>query len=71
MRGFPHYPPSELGVVTPLLLLSSEDNLMNCLPVCLSVNVYDPELHRKLWSWSSNVSGKRRLPGAPGLLGIR
>ena len=30
------------------------------LLTCLSVNVYDPELHRKLWSGSSNVRGKRR-----------
>ena len=27
----------------------SEDKLMNCLPVRLS-NVFDPGLHRKLWS---------------------
>ena len=37
-------------MVTPLLLLSMEDNdeLLTCLPV----NVYDPELHRKLWCGS-------------------
>ena len=36
----------------------SEDNLMmNCfyLSVC---QVYDPELHRKLWGWSLHVRGK-------------
>ena len=25
------------------------------LPTCLSVNVNDPELHRKLWAWSLNA----------------
>ena len=36
------------NLVTPLLLLSSEDNLrMNCSPVCLSMFiVYDQEFHR-------------------------
>ena len=47
--------PTPTAMVTTFILLSSEDNLrMKCLPV-LSVNVYDPEFHRKLWFGSSNV----------------
>ena len=35
--------------------------MMNCLPVCLSVNVYDLELHSKLWSGRSKVKRQETL----------
>ena len=61
--------PTPTAMVTTFILLSSEDNLrMKCLPV-LSVNVYDPGLHRKLRSGVS-ARGKRRSQCPPGLLGI-
>ena len=58
-------------MVTPLLLLSMEDKLMmNCLPVCLTMFM----IQSSTGSCGVGVltfRGKRRLPGAPGLLGIR
>ena len=48
-------------MVTPLLLLSGgqfDDELLTRL----SVNVYDPELHRKLWGWSLTLEARDAYP---------